>query len=79
MNGNKFDPYIDNGGTIIGLAGKDYVIIASDTRLSNQYMIQSRNISRIFKVIFIHNHCGYIFYVYVLIHYMALHYYDMLQ
>ena len=50
LNGNKFDPYIDNGGTIVGLAGKDYVIIASDTRLSNQYMIQSRNISRIFKV-----------------------------
>ena len=47
---NKFDPYVDNGGTVLGLAGKDFVLIAADTRLSDQYMIRSRSISRIFEV-----------------------------
>ena len=46
----KFDPYVDNGGTILGLAGKGYVIIASDTRLSDQYMIRSRRNSRLFEL-----------------------------
>ena len=41
-----FDPYVDNGGTVVGLAGKDYCIIASDTRLSEQYTIRSRSVSR---------------------------------
>jgi 20S proteasome alpha/beta subunit len=46
----KFDPYVDNGGTVVCVAGKDYCIIAADTRLSDQYMIRSRRISRIFEV-----------------------------
>jgi 20S proteasome subunit beta 6 len=46
----KFDPYADNGGTIIGLAGKDFCIMAADTRLSDQYMIRSRSISRLFEI-----------------------------
>lgn len=50
VGGNKFDPYIDNGGTVVGLAGKDYVLLAADTRLSDQYSIRSRRISRIFEV-----------------------------
>lgn len=48
---SKFDPYADNGGTVIGIAGRDFCIIASDTRLSHSYVIKSRNISRIFTVI----------------------------
>lgn len=48
--GNKFDPYVDNGGTVVGLAGRDFVILAADTRLSDQYTIRSRSISRIFEV-----------------------------
>lgn len=47
---NEFDPYRDNGGTIVGLAGADYCIIAADTRLSDGYMIRSRNICRLFEV-----------------------------
>jgi 20S proteasome alpha/beta subunit len=47
---SKFDPYKDNGGTVVGIAGKDYCIIASDSRLSEKYLIRSRNVSRIFEV-----------------------------
>lgn len=31
----KFDPYTDNGGTVVGLCGDKYTIIAADTRLSD--------------------------------------------
>jgi 20S proteasome subunit beta 6 len=46
----KFDPYISNGGTVVGLAGKDYVLFAADTRLSDKYAILTRNITRIFEI-----------------------------
>ena len=47
---SKFDPYVDNGGTVVGIAGENYVILASDTRLSDKYVIRSRNISRLYEV-----------------------------
>jgi 20S proteasome alpha/beta subunit len=50
LSSGKFDPYVDNGGTLVGLAGKGYCILASDTRLSDSYVIKSRNISRIYEV-----------------------------
>lgn len=34
----------------VGLAGRDYCIVAADTRLSEGYIIHSRNISRIYTV-----------------------------
>lgn len=40
----------DNGGTILAIAGEDYIVIAADTRLSRDYSISSRNVSRIFEV-----------------------------
>ena len=46
----KFNPYSDNGGTVVCIAGKDYCVIAADTRLSDQYMIRSRKVSRIFSI-----------------------------
>ena len=46
----KFEPYADNGGTVVGIAGRDYAIIAADTRLSENYMIRSRNVTKIFEV-----------------------------
>lgn len=46
----KFDPYVDNGGTVVGLAGKDYVLFAADTRLKNDYAIHTRNITRLFEI-----------------------------
>jgi 20S proteasome subunit beta 6 len=40
----KFEPYAMNGGLVSAIAGKDYVIIASDTRLTDGgYSILTRN------------------------------------
>jgi len=33
--GQKFDPYVDNGGTVVGMCGRSFTIIAADTRLSD--------------------------------------------
>jgi 20S proteasome subunit beta 6 len=40
--GHHWSPYEMNGGTLIGVAGADYVILGSDTRLSEGYSILSR-------------------------------------
>lgn len=50
VSSREFDPYVDNGGTVVGLAGKDYCIMAADTRLSEQYSIRSRSVSRLFEI-----------------------------
>ena len=47
---SEFDPYVDNFGTIVGIAGRNFSLIAGDTRLSDQYMIRSRNHSKLFEV-----------------------------
>lgn len=39
----KFEPYQNNGGLITAIAGKDYILLASDTRLSDGYEIKSRS------------------------------------
>jgi len=52
-NQSRFSPYTDNAGTVIGLAGKDYAIIASDTRLmagGGSGSILTRNQSKIFQL-----------------------------
>lgn len=40
----------DNGGTVLALAGPDYCVLAADTRLSSDYRIRSRNVTRLFEV-----------------------------
>ena len=42
----RFSPYSDNGGSLVAIAGDDYAVIASDTRLSGRvcwklYLYQS--------------------------------------
>ena len=34
MTERRFSPYSDNGGSVVAIAGEDFVVIASDTRLS---------------------------------------------
>ena len=36
--------------TTVAVAGKDFVVIASDTRISEGFLIHSREQSKIFKV-----------------------------
>ncbi|KAL8438123.1 hypothetical protein ACSSS7_000488 [Eimeria intestinalis] len=42
-----FNPYVNNGGTVVCVAGDDFVIGVGDTRLSLGYSIQSRMQSKI--------------------------------
>lgn len=44
--GRHFSPYENNGGTVAAISGKDYTIVASDTRLGHNYSIPSRFVSR---------------------------------
>lgn len=45
-----FSPYTDNGGTVVAIAGKDYAIIASETRLSIGYQIYTREQPKLFQI-----------------------------
>ena len=33
---HRFSPYQENHGSVVAIAGKDFAVIASDTRLSGQ-------------------------------------------
>ena len=47
---SNFSPYQNNGGTIIGISGKNFSIVASDTRFSYGMFLTSRNSTRVIKV-----------------------------
>jgi len=46
----RFSPYAMFGGTVVGIAGEDYAIIASDTRLAERFYIHSRNLPKTYQL-----------------------------
>jgi len=45
-----FNPYTENGGTILAISGADFSVIAGDTRQSEGYNIQTRYAPKVFKL-----------------------------
>lgn len=45
---HRFNPYSDNGGTILGIAGEKFVVLAGDTRHTTDYSINSRYEPKVF-------------------------------
>ncbi|KAH8740414.1 proteasome subunit beta type 1 [Cryptosporidium ryanae] len=46
----RFDPYIDNGGSCVAIAGNDFAVVVADTRLSKLYRIASRSVSKVYEL-----------------------------
>ena len=46
----SFNPYAENGGTILAVAGADFTVIAGDTRQSEGYSIQTRYAPKVFRL-----------------------------
>ncbi|CAI8048874.1 Proteasome subunit beta type-1-B [Geodia barretti] len=45
-----WSPYSMNGGTVLALAGEDFAVIASDTRLSEGFQIYSRDYPKTYQL-----------------------------
>lgn len=45
-----FDPYSQNGGTILAVAGADFSVIAGDTRQTDGFNIQTRYAPKVFRL-----------------------------
>lgn len=46
----QFNPYSENGGTILAIAGADFSVVAGDTRQSEGYSIQTRYAPKVFRL-----------------------------
>jgi len=47
---HAFNPYTDNGGSTLAIAGDDFTILASDTRSASGYSINTRYSPKVFKI-----------------------------
>ncbi|GHJ88560.1 hypothetical protein NliqN6_4962 [Naganishia liquefaciens] len=47
---SRFNPYEENGGSILAIAGQDFSVIAGDTRQSQGYSIQTRYAQKVFPL-----------------------------
>lgn len=47
---HRFNPYTDNGGSTLGIAGADFAIMAGDTRHTSGYSINTRMAPKVFKI-----------------------------
>jgi len=47
---HRFNPYDNNGGATLGIAGANFVVIAADTRLTTGFHINSRHHPKLFKI-----------------------------
>ncbi|KAL4875580.1 nucleophile aminohydrolase [Aspergillus karnatakaensis] len=47
---HAFYPYTDNGGSVLGITGKDFAVLAGDTRSTSGYNINSRYVPKVFKI-----------------------------
>ncbi|KAJ8919921.1 hypothetical protein NQ315_006450 [Exocentrus adspersus] len=47
---HQFYPYADNGGSVVAIAGDDFVVIGADTRLSAGFSIYTRNQNKLFPL-----------------------------
>ena len=55
----QFNPYTENGGTILAIAGADFSVVAGDTRQSEGYSIQTRYAPKVFRLyVFRARKCG---------------------
>lgn len=45
-----FNPYTENGGTILAIAGADFSVVAGDTRQTQGYSIQTRYAPKVFRL-----------------------------
>ncbi|KAF5343795.1 hypothetical protein D9757_007133 [Collybiopsis confluens] len=46
----QFNPYTENGGTILAISGADFSVVAGDTRQSEGYSIQTRYAPKVFRL-----------------------------
>jgi len=47
---HHFSPYVNNGGTVVAIAGKDFAVVAGDTRMSQGYSIHTRYAPKTFQL-----------------------------
>ncbi|KAG5888405.1 hypothetical protein JTB14_032095 [Gonioctena quinquepunctata] len=46
----SFSPYADNGGSVVAIAGDDFVVLGADTRLSAGFSIYTRDQNKLFPL-----------------------------